>query len=150
MRSGYNALSGASRRLYKESKMSDPTKIAALHNIVVSYYVPAFIKTFSEHGLQFESAEDLAHALQLNGKFAAMVSTGVSIDALVDTIVSGLNVKHASEGQIKISLASMNHALDGGLGAAGIPIAPMNKAAAADLAGGVSDEELVTYIDAVS
>jgi hypothetical protein len=137
-------------RLYKEYKMSDTTKIAALQNIVGSYYVPAFVKACSEQGLQFESAEDLAHALQLNGKFAAMVSGGVSIDALVDTIVSGLNVKHASEGQIKVSLAAMNHALDGGLDAAGIPIDPMNKAAAADLAGGVSDEELVAYIDAVS
>ena len=137
-------------RPYKESKMSDTTKIAALQTLVGAYYVPAFVKACSEQGLEFESSEDLAHALQLNGKFAAMVSTGVSIDALVDTIVSGLNVKHASEGQIKISLAAMNHALDGGLTAAGIPVAPMNKAAAADLAGGVSDEELVAYIDAVS
>ena len=130
--------------------MSDTTKIAALQAVVNNYYVPAFVKACSEQGLEFESAEDLAHALQLNGKFAAMVSTGVSIDALVDTIVSGLNVKHASQGQIKISLAAMNHALDGGFAAAGIPVAPMNKAAAADLAGGVSDEELVAYIDAVS
>jgi hypothetical protein len=130
--------------------MPDTTKIAALQTLVGTYYVPAFVKACSEQGLEFESAEDLAHALQLNGKFAAMVSTGVSIDALVDSIVSGLHVKHASEGQIKISLAAMNRSLDNGLGAAGIPIAPMNKAAAADLAGGVSDEELVAYIDAVS
>jgi hypothetical protein len=79
-----------------------------------------------------------------------MVSSGVSVDALIDTIVGNLNVKHASEGQIKLSLAAMNHALDSGLEAAGVPVAPMNKAAAADVPGGVSDEELLTFLDVVS
>jgi len=37
-----------------------------------------------------------------------------------------------------------------GLDAAGIPVDPMNKAAAADMAGGVSDEELLTFLDVVS
>lgn len=139
----------------KESQMSgtqknESRKIAALQSFVGTYYIPEFVKVCDEHGLQFESESDLAHALQLNGKFAAMVSSGVSVDALIDTIVGNLNVKHASEGQIKISLASMNHALDAGLETAGIPVAPMNKAAAADMPGGVSDEELLTFLDVVS
>jgi hypothetical protein len=138
----------------KETKVSgvnvNSEKIAALQNLVGTYYVPAFVKACSDLGLEFESSEDLAHALQINGKCAAMVGAGVSIDTLVDTIVSGLNVKHASEGGIKISLAAMNHAFDDGLEAAGIPVDPMNKAASADLAGGVSDDELIAYIDAVS
>jgi len=139
----------------KESQMSDTQnneyrKIAALQSFVGTYYIPEFVKTCAEQGLQFESESDLAHALQLNGKFAAMVSSGVSVDTLIDTIVGNLNVKHASEGQIKISLASMNHALDVGLETAGIPVAPMNKAAAADTPGGVSDEELLTFLDVVS
>lgn len=125
-------------------------KIAALQSFVGTYYIPEFVKACAEHGLQFESESDLAHALQLNGKFAAMVSSGVSVDALIDTIVGNLNVKHASEGQIKLSLAAMNHALDSGLEAAGVPVAPMNKAAAADVPGGVSDEELLAFLDVVS
>lgn len=139
----------------KESQMSDTQnnesrKIAALQSFVGTYYIPEFVKACAEQGLQFESESDLAHALQLNGKFAAMVSSGVSVDALIDTIVGNLNVKHASEGQIKLSLAAMNHALDAGLETAGIPVAPMNKAAAADMPGGVSDEELLTFLDVVN
>ena len=139
----------------KEPSMSDTQntdlrKMAALQSFVGSYYIPEFVKTCAEQGLKFESEQDLAHALQLNGKFAAMVSAGVSVDALIDTIVSNLNVKHAAEGQIKVSLASMNHALDAGLTASGIPVDNMNKAASADLAGNVSDEELSTFLDIVS
>ena len=137
----------------KESKMSDTQnneKLAALHQFSAAYYVPQFVKTCAESGLQFESEADLAHALQLNGKFAALVSNGVSVDALIDTIVSGLNVKHASEGQIKLSLAQMNHALDAGLEAAGVPVEESTKAASADIAGGVSDEELLAFINLVS
>ena len=129
---------------------SDFRKMAALQSFVGAYYIPEFVKTCAEQGLKFESEQDLAHALQLNGKFAAMVSAGVSVDALIDTIVSNLNVKHAAEGQIKVSLASMNHALDAGLTASGIPVDNMNKAASADLAGNVSDEELSTFLDIVS
>lgn len=133
-----------------ETQNAETRKLAALQAFVGTYYVPEFVKACSEKGLEFESEADLAHALQLNGKFAAMVSSGVSVDALIDTIVSNLNVKHAHEGQIKLSLASINQAFDMGLDAAGIPVDPMNKAAAANLAGGVSDEELMTFLDVVS
>lgn len=128
----------------------DTKKVAAFQAFVGTYYIPEFVKACSEQGLDFESDSDLAHALQINGKFASLVSAGVSVDALIDTIVSNLNVKHAHEGQIKISLASMNHALDAGLDVSGIPVDPMNKAAAADIGSGVSDEELVTFLDLVS
>lgn len=139
----------------KEAQMSDTantesTKIAALQNIVNTQYVPEFVKTCAELGLQFENETDLAHALQLNGKFASLVSSGVSIDTLVDSIVTNLNVKHASEGQIKLSLASMNYALDAGIEAAGIPTTPMNKAAAADGVASVSDDELLNFLNVVS
>lgn len=129
---------------------SESNKIAALQAFVAANYVPEFVKACADNGLEFESESDLAHALQLNGKFAALVSSGVSVDALIDTIVSNLNVKHASEGQIKISLANINHALDSGLDSAGVPVDPMNKAAAADAANGVSDEELLTFLNIVS
>lgn len=123
-------------------------KLAALQSFVNDNYVPAFVKACAEQGLKFESETDLAHALQLNGKFAAMVSSGISIDSLVDTIVSNLNVKHATHGQIDISLASMNFALDNGLQSAGIPLDPMNKAAAAENIP-ASDTELMTFLDIV-
>ena len=97
---------------------------------------------------KFETETELAHALQLNGKFAALVSSGVSIDSLVDTIVSNLNVKHATQGQIDISLSNMNFALDAGLQSAGIPLDPMNKAAAAENVP-ASDTELMTFLDIV-
>lgn len=132
-----------------ESNNAELRKIAALQAFVGTYYVPEFVKACAEQGLQFESEADLAHALQINGKFAAMVSSGVSVDALIDSIVSNLNVKHAQEGQIKISLASINNALDSGLESAGIPVDPMNKAASAELASPVSDEELLTFLDIV-
>jgi hypothetical protein len=131
-----------------ETQNPEIRKIAALQSFVNSYYVPAFVKTCADQGLAFESETDLAHALQLNGKFAALVSSGVSIDALVDTIVSNLNVKHANEGQIKISLANMNFALDAGLEAANVPVEPFNKAAAAELIP-ASDAELMTFLDIV-
>jgi hypothetical protein len=123
-------------------------KIAALQQLSAAYYVPQFVKTCAENGLEFESEADLAHALQLNGKFAALIGSGVSVDALIDTIVSGLNVKHAQEGHIKLSLAQMNHALDMGLEAAGVPVDESTKAASADFAGGVSDEELLAFVTA--
>lgn len=123
-------------------------KLAALQSFVNAYYVPAFVKTCADKGLEFESESDLAHALQLNGKFAAMVASGVSIDALVDTIVSNLNVKHAHDGQINVSLASMNFALDAGLEAANIPVDSFNKAAAAEFTP-ASDDELMTFLDIV-
>lgn len=132
-----------------DTQNNESRKIAALQSFVGTYYIPEFVKACAEQGLKFESESDLAHALQINGKFAAMVSSGVSVDALIDTIVGNLNVKHASEGGINISLASMNHALDVGLESAGVPVAPMNKAAAADTPGGVSDEELLTFLDVV-
>ena len=132
-----------------ESNNAELRKIAALQAFVGTYYVPEFVKACAEQGLQFESEADLAHALQINGKFAAMVSSGVSVDALIDSIVSNLNVKHAQEGHIKISLASINNALDSGLESAGIPVDPMNKAASAELASPVSDEELLTFLDIV-
>lgn len=133
-----------------ETQNPEARKLAAVQTFIGSYYIPEFVKTCSDNGLTFESEADLAHALQLNGKFAALVSSGVSVDALIDTIVSNLNVKHAHEGQIKLSLASINQALDMGLDAAGIPVDPMNKAAAAEAANGVSDEELLTFLDVVS
>lgn len=133
-----------------EAQNPEARKLAAVQAFIGAYYIPEFVKTCAESGLEFESEADLAHALQINGKFAAMVSAGVSVDALIDTIVSNLNVKHASEGQIKLSLASINSALDAGLESAGIPVDPMNKAAAAEVAGGVSDEELMTFLDVVS
>jgi hypothetical protein len=129
---------------------NEHTKIAALQNIVNAQYVPEFVKTCAELGLQFENETDLAHALQLNGKFASLVSSGVSIDTLVDSIVTNLNVKHASEGQIKLSLASMNYALDASLDAAGIPSGEMNKAASADSISAVSDDELLNFLNVVS
>jgi len=123
-------------------------KLAALQSFVNDHYVPAFVKACAEQGLKFESETDLAHAMQLNGKFAALVSSGVSIDSLVDTIVSNLNVKHASQGSIDISLSSMNFALDAGLQSAGIPLDPMSKAAAAEHIP-ASDTELMTFLDIV-
>lgn len=124
-------------------------KLAALQTFVQTYYIPSFVKTCADAGLNFENETDLAHALQLNGKFAALVSSGVSIDSLVDTIVSGLNVKHAHEGGINISLGTMNYALDFGLNQAGIPLDPMNKAAAADAVVYADDAELLAFIDVV-
>lgn len=123
-------------------------KLAALQSFVNAYYVPAFVKACADSGLEFESEADLAHGLQLNGKFASLISSGVSIDSLVDTIVSNLNVKHAQEGQIKLSLASMNFALDAGLESAGIPVDSMNKAAAAEFTP-VPDAELMAFLDLV-
>jgi hypothetical protein len=131
-----------------ETQNPEIRKIAALQSFVNAYYIPAFVKTCADQGLAFESEADLAHALQLNGKFAALVSSGVSIDALVDTIVSNLNVKHANEGQIKLSLSNMNFALDAGLEAANVPVEPFNKAAAAELIP-ASDAELMTFLDIV-
>jgi len=123
-------------------------KLAALQTFVNDNYVPAFIKACAEEGLKLESEADIAHALQLNGKFAALVSSGVSIDSLVDTIVSNLNVKHATDGHINISLANMNFALDAGLETAGIPVDPMNKAAAAENIP-ASDIELMNFLEIV-
>lgn len=131
-----------------ETQNPEIRKIAALQSFVNAYYIPAFVKTCAEKGLNFESETDLAHALQLNGKFAALVSAGISIDTLVDTIVSNLNVKHANEGQIKLSLANMNFALDTGLEVSGIPVEPFSKAAAAELIP-ASEEELMTFLDLV-
>ena len=124
-------------------------KLAALQTFVQTCYIPSFVKTCADAGLKFENETDLAHALQMNGKFAALVSSGVSIDSLVDTIVSGLNVKHAHEGGINISLGTMNYALDFGLNQAGIPLDPMNKAAAADAVVYADDAELLAFIDVV-
>jgi hypothetical protein len=132
-----------------ETQNPELRKMAALQSFVNAYYVPAFVKTCADKGLTFETETDLAHALQLNGKFAALVSSGISIDTLVDTIVSNLNVKHANEGQIKISLANMNFALDAGLDVSGIPVEPFSKAAAAELIP-ASEEELSTFLDIVS
>ena len=132
-----------------DTQNNESHKIAALQALIATNYIPQFVKTCFDNGLEFESESDLAHALQINGKFAALVSSGVSVDTLIDTIVSNLNIKHASEGQIKVSLANINHALDSGLESAGVPVDSMNKAAAADVAN-VSDEELLTFLNAVS
>ena len=131
------------------SNQASPEQLASLQTFVQTYYIPSFVKTCADAGLKFENETDLAHALQMNGKFAALVSSGVSIDSLVDTIVSGLNVKHAHEGGINISLGTMNYALDFGLNQAGIPLDPMNKAAAADAVVYADDAELLAFIDVV-
>lgn len=132
--------------------MSDAqnVKLAALQQFVNAYYVPAFIKTCAAQGLSFENETDLAHALQLNGKLAAMVASGASIDALIDSVVSNLNVKHAHDGGIDVSLGLINYALDASLGNAGVPVSDMNKAAAADSVVTASDEELLTFLNIVA
>ncbi len=69
----------------------DIKKFEAFQGLVARHYVPTFVEKLASHGMVFETEEELAHALQLNGKFAAVISDGVSLDTLVDAISTRLN-----------------------------------------------------------
>lgn len=126
-------------------------KMAAFTDIYAKNYVPAFVKQCAARGLRFNDEAELAHALQLNGKFAAMATTGVSMDTLVNSLISQINVKHATEGDVNLDLRSINAALDSTISSIGIKIASHNTTAAADAVklAGVTDAELMTFLDMV-
>jgi len=120
-------------------------KQAAFTSIYAENYVPAFVKRCAELGLTFSDEADLAHALQLNGKFASLAADGVSMDALINGIMSQVNVKHASVGNMELDFAGINHALDATLVNAGVKIASVNQAVAVDYqkVASVSDKNII-------
>tara|TARA_Y100000034_G_C6848571_1_gene384698 strand:- start:738 stop:1139 length:402 start_codon:yes stop_codon:yes gene_type:complete len=97
-------------------------KFDAFQGLVARHYVPTFVAKLAEHGMVFDTEEDLAHALQLNGKFAAVLSDGVSLDTLVDAVSARLNVKVASDTRTPISLSTVNYAFDEIMKEAGFPV----------------------------
>jgi len=123
-------------------KNSETKKLEAFQGLVARHYVPTFVTKLAEHGLNIEDEVELAHILQLNGKFAAVLGDGASMDTLVDAIQAQLNVKAASVGNINVSLGEINHALDRAIKVAGVEV---NDALSANTADGVyapSDEDL--------
>jgi len=117
-------------------------KLAAFQGLVARHYVPAFVTKLAEHGLDIEDEVELAHILQLNGKFAAVLGDGASLDTLVDAIQAQLNVKAAAVGRANIDLSEINHALDRAIKVAGIDV---DTSLSADTADGVytpSNEDL--------
>ena len=117
-------------------------KLAAFQGLVARHYVPAFVTKLAEHGLDIEDEVELAHILQLNGKFAAVLGDGASLDTLVDAIQAQLNVKAASVGQANIDLSEINHALDRAIKVAGINVDSSLSAATADGVYTPSNEDL--------
>ena len=113
--------------------MDDQTeKLAAFQGLVARHYVPTFVTKLAEHGLNIEDETELAHILQLNGKFAAILGDGASLDTLVDAITSALNVKSAAVGGMNISLGEINHAMDYAIKSAGVPVDESLTATVAD------------------
>ena len=107
-------------------------KLAAFQGLVARHYVPAFVTKLAEHGLNIEDEVELAHILQLNGKFAAVLGDGASLDTLVDAIQNQLNVKAAAVGGANISISEINYALDQAIKTAGIDVDPSLSASTAD------------------
>jgi hypothetical protein len=119
----------------------DIKKFDAFQGLVARHYVPTFVQKLAEHGMAFETEEELAHALQLNGKFAAVMSDGVSLDTLVDAISSRLNVKTASDGYTSpVNLGVVNFAFDAVMKEAGFNVDESMQAKQAS-AVGVNDED---------
>ena len=111
---------------------SEAEKMAAFQGLVARHYVPAFVTKLAEHGLNIEDETELAHILQLNGKFASILGDGASLDTLVDAISAQLNVKSASQGGLNISLGAINHAVDSVIKTAGIQVSDNLSAETAD------------------
>ena len=111
---------------------SEAKKMAAFQGLVARHYVPAFVTKLAEHGLNIEDETELAHILQLNGKFAAVLGDGASLDTLVDAISAQLNTKAASQGGLSISTSALNHAMDAAIKYAGIDVNPALAATTAD------------------
>lgn len=134
--------------------MTDKTaaaKQAAFTQLYARNYVPEFVKQCAARGLVFHDEAELAHAMQMNGKFATMAVNGVNMDTLINSMVSQLNVKHAAEGDLNLDLRTMNAALDSTLNAAGVKVASVNTAAAAEQTkvAGVSDDDLGAFLDLI-
>ena len=115
-------------------KNPEAEKIAAFQGLVARHYVPTFVTKLAEHGLHIEDEVELAHILQLNGKFAAVLGDGASLDTLVDAIQAQLNVKAASTGNTNVSIGEINYAIDRAIKVAGIEV---NDALSASTADGV-------------
>jgi hypothetical protein len=120
----------------------DTEKLAAFQGLVARHYVPTFITKLAEHGLQIEDEVELAHILQLNGKFAAVLGDGASLDTLVEAIQTQLNVKAAAVGAANINLGEINHALDRAIKEAGIQVDDSLSAITADGVYTPSSEDL--------
>ena len=121
----------------------EDAKIAAFQSLVARHYVPTFVEKLASNGLQLEDEVELAHALQLNGKFAAVMGDGASLDTLVDAMTAQLNIKAASEGDnAKLSIGTINHALDTVIKSAGIELNDSISASTADGVYSPSDEDL--------
>ena len=119
----------------------DIKKFDAFQGLVARHYVPSFVQKLAEHGMTFDTEEELAHALQLNGKFASVMSDGVSLDTLVDAMSSRLNVKVAAAGQAPpVNLGTLNFAFDAIMKEAGFEIDESMQAKQAS-AVGVNDED---------
>jgi len=121
---------------------TEAKKMAAFQGLVARHYVPAFVTKLAEHGLNIEDETELAHILQLNGKFASILGDGASLDTLVDAISSQLNVKAASQGSFDVSLSSINHAIDAAIKTAGINVSDNLSAETADGVYTPSSEDL--------
>ena len=115
-----------------DTKNTEADKLAAFQGLVARHYVPAFVTKLAEHGLTINDEVELAHILQLNGKFAALLGDGASLDTLVDAISAQLNVKAATEGDSDISIGAINHAIDVAIKSAGIPLDKSISATTAD------------------
>ena len=124
--------------------MANPNhKFKAFQGLVARHYVPAFVAKCAAHGMVFTDEADLAHALQLNGKLAAVLGDGVSLDSLVDAIAGRLNVKSAAVNDSQpISLAALNYAFDGMMKDAGTPISDDMRAKQASLVQAVPSEDI--------
>lgn len=123
-------------------KNTEAEKMAAFQGLVARHYVPAFVTKLAEHGLNIEDETELAHILQLNGKFASILGDGASLDTLVDAISAQLNVKSAQQGGLNISLSSINHAMDVAIKTAGIDVSDNLSAETADGVYTPSNEDL--------
>tara|TARA_Y100000310_G_scaffold338264_1_gene427425 strand:- start:1987 stop:2394 length:408 start_codon:yes stop_codon:yes gene_type:complete len=127
----------------------DIKKFEAFQGLVARHYVPTFVEKLASHGMVFETEEELAHALQLNGKFAAVISDGVSLDTLVDAIstrLSTTNVKAAAAGHVNsVDLGSINFAFDDIMKEAGFALDDSMQAKQASAVGVKSEDR-----DAVS
>ena len=122
---------------------NDEAKLAAFQNLVARHYVPTFVTKLAANGLELTDEVELAHALQLNGKFAAVLGDGASLDTLVDAISAQLNVKAAAEGEnAKLSIGTINHALDSAMKSAGVELNDSISATTADGVYSPSDEDI--------
>ena len=107
---------------------NDEAKLAAFQNLVARHYVPAFVTKLAANGLELSDEVELAHALQLNGKFAAVLGDGASLDTLVENA--------------KLSIGTINHALDSAMKSAGVELNDSISATTADGVYSPSDEDI--------